>query len=363
MLLLYAMRHAECSICLQTLIFSADGSPSPSCGGSPAKQLPSPPRVSPAPRPAEARAGEGGFQITFAPGVSQTDPADEVLTFITALDAYQRTAKKGGGSGSSDADRGFLSCGAEQGIVVLPCGHLLHFICAIQLHEYSKSPACPICRQALKGPEDYVLFLPRPRPTLVERGTAADVEANTCGSNRSEEGGADDVLFAGERCVAPAEAYRCHLQREAEELGRRRRNLRSREHFLTSSRDQLEEQCISLEQSASDARRRYDVLTRQGAVGLDRLRELRDVALKTHTSMEQLTSELAGLLRQQRNLDQQLEKCSQKLQRMRLSRRRDSTGGEDGVTTRDQHAPSPMQKRRLTAPVTGSPLSYYVSHD
>ncbi|RNF01131.1 hypothetical protein TraAM80_07183 [Trypanosoma rangeli] len=366
MFLLDAMRHAECSICLQTLSLSAGGSPSPSNGGSPAKKLPSPPRASPVPRHAESRLDEGEFQITFAPGVSRSHTADDVMTFITALDAYHRAVKKGSrhSRASRDAGGGLLSCGAEQGIVVLPCGHLLHFLCAIQLHEYSNSPTCPICRQALKKTEDYVLFVPRPRPTLTERSMAVDGEGNTCESNRSEEGGGDEVQFAGERCVAPSEAYRSHIQREADELRRRRRNLRSREHFLTSSRDQLEEQCISLEQSASDARRRYDVLTRQGTVGLDRLKELRDVVLKTHTSMEQLTLQLASLLRQQRDVDQQLEKYSQRLQRGRLNRRRESTAdGEGGGVTREDYAASPLQKKRVERPMAGALFSYYVSRD
>ncbi|KAF5222375.1 hypothetical protein ECC02_004656 [Trypanosoma cruzi] len=370
MFLFDAMRHAECSICLQTLLPGTGSSASPSNGVSPEKKLPSPPRVSPAPQLGEVSSREEEFRITFAPGVSRQDTTDDFMTFINALDMYRRAAKKHGSRHrtSREVGCGVTPCGADHGIVVLPCGHLLHFLCAIQLHEYSNHPTCPICREAIKSPEDCVLFLPLSRPTVFQRGMAVDGEVNACDISRTDEDGGDNVQFTGEGSVAPADVYRRHIQHELEELKRRRRNLRSREHFLTNSRDQLEEQCISLEQSASDARRRYDVLTRQGTVGLDRLKELRDVALKTHTSMDQLTLELARLLRQQRDLDQQLEKYSQRLKRGRLSGRGIHSGSEGGGITRDDDDDDDdlafsLQKRRLKAPMAGVPFSYYVSRD
>ncbi|PWU99781.1 hypothetical protein TcG_03122 [Trypanosoma cruzi] len=369
MFLFDAMRHAECSICLQALLPGTGSSASPSNGVSPEKKLPSPPRVSPAPQLGEVSSGEEEFRITFAPGVSRQGTTDDFMTFINALDMYHRAAKKHGSRHrtSREVGCGVTPCGADHGIVVLPCGHLLHFLCAIQLHEYSNHPTCPICREAIKSPEDCVLFLPLSRPTVFQRGMAVDGEVNACDISRTDEDGGENVQFTGEGSVAPADVYRRHIQHELDELKRRRRNLRSREHFLTNSRDQLEEQCISLEQSASDARRRYDVLTRQGTVGLDRLKELRDVALKTHTSMEQLTLELARLLRQQRDLDQQLEKYSQRLKRGRLSGQGIHSGSEGGGITRDDDndddLPFSLQKRRLKAPMAGVPFSYYVSRD
>ncbi|KEG11079.1 hypothetical protein DQ04_03001040 [Trypanosoma grayi] len=252
------------------------------------------------------------------------------------------------------------STAGDPGIVVLPCGHLLHFLCAVQLYEYKEGATCPICRQPLKSTADFVLFSPRRWPGSTPQGIQVDECTNT--SDKGSDDSSDDVQFTGERRLAAVDAYERLIRRNTDELKQRRRNLRGREQDLASSKEQLLDRCLTLEQSAADARRRCEVLTQQGAVGLERLVELRNVARETHASVNLMTAELATLTRQQGVLDRQLEKYSQKLRCCKSGRRSDTTDGEVDAP-RGSGSSAPLQKRRLRRLEGGNMLSYYVSHN
>ncbi|ORC87560.1 uncharacterized protein TM35_000211660 [Trypanosoma theileri] len=378
------LRVAECSICLQTLLPGSSGScGSPSPRNTPQKNKPISSQGSThsrrdvegteREREREREEEEEEFRITFAPGVPRLNDGNELgidsitRTFLSAVEEYRKKEKRSHGLSPGDLDESHVNMGNE-GIVVLPCGHMLHFPCAVQLYEYKNDAKCPICRQPLKGVSDFLLFSPSQRPSLSHNNNNNnnnnndnyDNNNNNNNNNNGSGDSGDDVQFTGERRVAAVDAYSYRLHRETLELKRRRRNLRGREGELTSSKEQLEEQCRVLQKSAGESRRRYEVLTNQGSVGIERLAQLQSVARETHTSLNLLTKELAKLTRELVMLDRQVEKYRQRLQRCRAVQRGEVVNEEETGTVHGDVSSLGLRKRRLKSPESGRMLSYYI---
>ncbi|KPA86866.1 hypothetical protein ABB37_00913 [Leptomonas pyrrhocoris] len=205
MLLHEALLQSECPICLQPLHFAVVPPPpsrpaSTLSGASPSSlSTPSTPSnyvsstthspIAPSGRLIEVDNG-GEFQITFAPGVYGSDLADpwhptfEILSSnsssssaqsISADETHSTPSSDEAGStfsfSSSESSHsipttrthGTPSDESASGVAVLPCGHLLHYVCAMQLFEYATGKSCPVCRKALISRADVVLFCPRVR--------------------------------------------------------------------------------------------------------------------------------------------------------------------------------------------------------
>lgn len=62
-----------------------------------------------------------------------------------------------GGADTDDDDDSY----GEGGIAVLMCGHMLHYLCVMQLYEYTKQATCPVCRAPVADASSIVRFAPR----------------------------------------------------------------------------------------------------------------------------------------------------------------------------------------------------------
>ncbi|KAG5501874.1 hypothetical protein JKF63_04144 [Porcisia hertigi] len=213
MLLHEALVHTECPICLQPLGCHLRAPPSrpvsPLCVTPSAAATAHGDATSSTSTPGSSSyllagssgsntsGGLGEFRITFAPGVYGSDATDPWHPSLPLqLPASPREAPgsshphsfvhggervpfsegdghlpgTGGTTAGGDGDEG------SAGVVVLPCGHLLHYLCAIQMCEYVTNPSCPVCRLTLTSTFDLILFRPRMRSSsIVEaRATAGD---------------------------------------------------------------------------------------------------------------------------------------------------------------------------------------------
>ena len=210
MLLHEALLRTECPICLQPLNYTV--LPPPSQPASPlygtSKALGNAPSSPTSPGYASGistathspitlpfsgngatASREDEFHITFAPGVYGSDAADPwhpsfELTHQRDTNVPNRpttttTAGSRVTSSSTFSPEDYQSRAGKMvdqdgdttatdesasGVAVLPCGHLLHYLCAMQLCEYTTHPSCPVCRTKLSSAAaDLVLFCPRAR--------------------------------------------------------------------------------------------------------------------------------------------------------------------------------------------------------
>ncbi|CAM39381.2 conserved hypothetical protein [Leishmania braziliensis MHOM/BR/75/M2904] len=118
------------------------------------------------------------FRITFAPGVYGIDAADPWHPSLatpspasphelsSSLDQRSFALSGASLSGSGHAADS-SSVEGTTGVVVLPCGHLLHYLCAMQLCEYATHPSCPVCRLKLASDADLILFRPQLRASSI----------------------------------------------------------------------------------------------------------------------------------------------------------------------------------------------------
>lgn len=201
-----ALLQSECPICLQPLNFAVQPPPSRPASPLTTSHTASSPTTHPSSSSSSssphslillpsAPLSEGeenrDFRITFAPGVYGSDAADpwhpsfELPTHSSAPT----------GSLTTDADLNPLSSASPSsrpttdesasGVAVLPCGHLLHYLCAMQLCEYAAHPSCPVCRMKLTSTADLILFHPRARaPARVATPVAVTVAATGSGGSR-----------------------------------------------------------------------------------------------------------------------------------------------------------------------------------
>ncbi|CAG9576438.1 conserved hypothetical protein [Leishmania major strain Friedlin] len=209
MLLHEALVHTECPICLQPLDYRLRPPPSrpaspPSFGTSTVAATGSETTSSTtasghSPRSplqlsgsnASGRAGE--FCITFAPGVygsDATDPWRPSLAVLSPASPHEAPSPSGqhivahselcspfSGRGADLSGSGHTANSSSDegaaGVVVLPCGHLLHYLCAMQLCEYAIHPSCPVCRLKLASGADLILFRPQLRVSLIAAAQAS----------------------------------------------------------------------------------------------------------------------------------------------------------------------------------------------
>ncbi|KAG5476419.1 hypothetical protein LSCM1_04124 [Leishmania martiniquensis] len=203
MLLHEALVHTECPICLQPLDYRLRPPPShptstlscstsatvtagrgsttrTSASGSSPLQLSGP----------SAAGGAGEFRITFAPGVYGNDAADPWHPNLAVSPpapphavpgfsdessfAHNESRLHFSGGGSEFPGNGHSGSSDEgaAGVVVLPCGHLLHYLCAMQLCEYAAHLSCPVCRLKLASDADVVLLRPQLRGSSVAAAQA-----------------------------------------------------------------------------------------------------------------------------------------------------------------------------------------------
>ncbi|KAG8342226.1 hypothetical protein TRVL_06948 [Trypanosoma vivax] len=356
------MREAECPICLQMLLPS-EGRDSSSPKRDGANNSTVPQTVS------ESTTSTGeGFSILFSANAMLNYTRDMARSLASSLELLHSLSTHGSASGEAPQAQIHPACssGEQNDVAVLPCGHMLHFLCANQLYEYRKSATCPICREPIRDLRDILLFAPRGRQPTTSVGNASIDTGDVC---------SEDVHFAGMRQIPVVSAYSRQLDIESEGLKKRRQNLRNRENDLSSSRGQLEDQCLELEQSLSEARRRYEILTQQGTVGIERLEELRTVARSTHASIALVTAELAKLTRERIMLDRELGRYSDKLQRREarslsgnhcrgLKRQAETVpGDEDNRHKRGSGGSWESRRRRTTEGEHGVSIPYYVSYD
>lgn len=175
-----ALLHTECPICLQPLDCrlrpprSHPASPlSPATAGSAvtsASNLYSSETTSPLQLtgPGNSTGGGGEFRVTFAPGVYVSDAADpwDPRLAVSAPGSPRDGSPLRHGDSGGDYRALPPPFGTEEaaaGVVVLPCGHLLHYLCAMQLCEYAAHLSCPVCRLKLASGADMILFRPRLR--------------------------------------------------------------------------------------------------------------------------------------------------------------------------------------------------------
>ncbi|EPY17349.1 hypothetical protein STCU_10670 [Strigomonas culicis] len=134
-----ALRHAECPICLLPL--QGGGTASQNSGAAPTTASAQGP-----PSPPFARGG-AHFDITFAPGVRET------------LTDFHRS--------SPDYD-------SDDGVVMLQCGHIYHYACALQLFEHEREKSkCPLCRHAVRKEKDLIPFRPQRRGEMTAARASA----------------------------------------------------------------------------------------------------------------------------------------------------------------------------------------------
>jgi phage shock protein A len=204
MLLHDALLQAECPICLQQLGYVVPPPPSrpespqhdayggflttasPFTSGSYVSSITHSP-ISLPNRSSSNVEADSEFRITFAPGVygsDAADPWDPSFALATSNSAGPPSHTSGasasttpphadnnGGPADNAGKTGESACG----VAVLPCGHLLHYLCATQLCEYAPHPFCPVCRKKLCSAADLVLFSPRARAPARTAATAATV--------------------------------------------------------------------------------------------------------------------------------------------------------------------------------------------
>lgn len=177
-----ALLHSECPICLQrlnvclkddtegsisaTTSSSALSSSSMLTGTSIATIYPSSPSL---PGTADGDASDG-FNIMYAPSVLIANPQLANSVRRSAVVAGCELAKNDANADESGGDDG-------GGVVVLFCGHLLHYLCATQLCEYTEHPSCPVCRTVIASTDEMVRFSPRQRPSAVQKSRDAAASA------------------------------------------------------------------------------------------------------------------------------------------------------------------------------------------
>ncbi|KAK7194382.1 Ring finger domain/Zinc finger, C3HC4 type (RING finger) containing protein [Novymonas esmeraldas] len=170
-----ALVHTECPICLQPLGNSIEATP-PTQDTSPSSTSHTPHAPPPPLRSVADAAGRTGeFHILVAPNVYGTDDDDPWLPTLAATSAETRPTRTSAAVAAASAgSSGSGSSEAADVVVVLPCGHLLHLLCAMQLCEYAQHPSCPVCRLKLSSSADVVHFSPRSRPQVAQhhRGRA-----------------------------------------------------------------------------------------------------------------------------------------------------------------------------------------------
>ncbi|KPI83243.1 hypothetical protein ABL78_7733 [Leptomonas seymouri] len=196
MLLHEALLQSECPICLQPLNFAVPPPPSrPASPFSAISSSASPPSltspnyvssaihspISPPNRSTDLDT-DGEFHITFAPGVYGSDAADpwfpsfEILSSVPGSQSRSSAPGERRLTSSSLPESHTTGAGSKEGhgddtathesasgVVVLPCGHLLHYPCAMQLCEYATHPSCPVCRAKLSSVVDLTPLCPRLR--------------------------------------------------------------------------------------------------------------------------------------------------------------------------------------------------------
>lgn len=230
----------ECPICLQPLNYRLQPPPSrpasPSSSGTSAVAAPgsgttsstSASRHSPhSPLQlsgSNASGGAGEFCITFAPGVygsDATDPWHPSLAVLSPVSPHEAPSlsgqrsfahrepcppSSGGGANLSNSGHTADSSSDEgaAGVVVLPCGHLLHYLCAMQLCEYAIHPSCPVCRLKLASGADLALFRPQLRMSLI---AAAQASSGVSADGRYMERDCKRAISVRKRC-RPEEAGR-----------------------------------------------------------------------------------------------------------------------------------------------------------
>lgn len=132
-----ALRHAECPICLLPLQGGATASQSSDTSASGHATNTTHPLTSFS-SISVTRSGDL-FSISFAPGVRE------------ALNGLEK----------SPHDH---SSGGEDAVVVLKCGHIYHYLCALQLFEHEREKSkCPLCRRAVHAETDLIPFRPQRR--------------------------------------------------------------------------------------------------------------------------------------------------------------------------------------------------------
>ncbi|AAZ12142.1 Ring finger domain containing protein, putative [Trypanosoma equiperdum] len=295
------LRGAECPICIESLLSNA-----------------------PAATPSSTDVGASGdlnqvgdevnFPMRVWPNGAFGWVGNMPDAFVAAVSLYRLGAGRARLAASSSE-----TSGALEGIAVLPCGHLLHFTCAMQLYEYKTGAQCPICRHPLKRKSDILCFHPQCRRRAGQQQGEVVVDMNNAGSSETDVAHDvdDEVCITGQRQCPPTEAYVDRLKREVKDLMKRCRNLNSRELNLANSQQQLEDQCIKLQDSLGRAQNRYNALTQNGTVGVERLQKLRTVALETYNSVESLTRELADATREKARQHGRIAHYAQKLDHCR----------------------------------------------
>ncbi|CAD2215036.1 hypothetical protein ADEAN_000248900 [Angomonas deanei] len=284
-----ALETLDCPICLQSL--GIDLSCTNSTQPSPEKKK----------RKSESTSGNENqipSIVSFAPGVTRTSDAIDF--------------ENGGKSVDDD----------ENLVVVLTCGHFIHWLCAVQLCEYysgQQTASCPVCRKPIAKKSELVPFLPKTVPHL-------SAEKRPRSANLSEEDEEDDVRVVGMRTVAPSCVYVDHIARDADHYAKRVENVKSREGKLNESKKQLEEEIAQLRVSISGAKERMDTMfpdcrndPDNALASATRLENLRKVCKETKWSSDRVASEMAVTLREKAELIRQIEKYERKLKRMEPS--------------------------------------------
>lgn len=238
---------------------------------------------------------------------------------------------------------------SDSGIVVLPCGHLFHYVCFAQLAEYAMTHdkekcACPVCR-AKVSPDDAIPLRWRPRPThqrsigvkscrdedhTIARRNAvpstrshhrklsgestevvAQVETGTGPKTVDLEGG--EIVLVKENQVPAAEAYRAFVQRNTAATSERLRSLRSRTQPLSGKHQQMEQEVIHLRCALDAEERRMKALRGSTNTGCD-WKELRRLSQELKFSLDTCTAEMAAVMREIAMLDTQAERYTEKIE-------------------------------------------------
>ncbi|GET89479.1 hypothetical protein, conserved [Leishmania tarentolae] len=233
MLLHEALLHTECPICLQPLDYrlrpphghpASPPSSTTSAVASTGSGVCSSTTVSThSPHSpmqlsgSNASGGAGEFCITFAAGVygsDSTDPWHPSLVVPSPASPHEAPSPldqrrfvhselcpliSGGGANLTGSTHTADSSSDEgaAGVVVLPCGHLLHYLCAMQLCEYATHPSCPVCRLKLASGVDLILFRPQLRLSLI---AAAQASSGVPSNDPCTEGECKNSISMRKRC-------------------------------------------------------------------------------------------------------------------------------------------------------------------
>lgn len=367
--LFQGLKTTECTICLFPLV-DEEGEEGPPPAEEPIKNH----------SPAKKRVKRRTQRLSSRTSEVQVDPHDEVIDVGTTISTLSGTGIVRFAPGVQPPNLSAVpsilhsddpSSGEKfSNIVLLPCGHLFHLVCFVQLAEYATDnlSSCPVCRTKTDI-NDAVKLRLQSRPTQsqrlqllensgVEKGQCEDEEvsvvveesntsrAQSTLQKRMKESTAEaekkdvetaaeveeqplvvetyqaeeqkdkreEILLVKEKNVGAAEAYRALLQRNTASNRKRLATLQSRNGPLFEEQQQMEDEVKFLRKSLEGAERRMKLLA--GSHTKTEWAALHNSASELKFSLDCCMAELATTLRNNEELEQKIKHIEQRIKNL-----------------------------------------------